>query len=320
MKMWCSWKVHFYGLLMLGLVSCQNGDANPVVEGSGTGSGEEQIATTTWISSTKRLSTTVKPEDTTTDAGSGDDEDTNTTKTVTPFTTTVRPTTRPTDDEDGSGSGSGVNEKYTPEPVITVAGVTTTSRPEDTTESSDDVTTESSTGISTRRKIDKDTKKFTPGTTMETTTTESNFIENGISTAEPKTEGASQPWNEIEIINSPTTKTNQPTRSRTTTEMSNSADKKDKRTRGGENETEDDINGNIAKQVGREKGSDPSLYIKIGIIVGAVLGAVLIVYIIVLLVHRLRKKDEGSYSLEEPITGYVKQEPGSPVSGKEYFA
>ena len=304
---------------MLGLVSCQNGDVNPVVEGSGTGSGEEQIATTTWISSTRRLSTTVKPEDTTTDAGSGDDEDTNTNKTVTRFTTTVRPT-QPTDDEDGSGSGSGVNEKYTPEPVITVAGATTTSRPEDTTESSADVTTESSTGISTRPKIDKDTKNVTPGTTMETTTTESNFIQDETSTAEPRTEGASEPWNEIEIINSPTTKTNPPTRSRTTTRMSNSVDKKDKRTRGGENETEDDSNGNIAKQVGREKDSDPSLYVKIGIIVGAVLGAVLIVYIIVLLVHRLRKKDEGSYSLEEPITGYVKQEPGSPVSGKEYFA
>ena len=38
----------------------------------------------------------------------------------------------------------------------------------------------------------------------------------------------------------------------------------------------------------------------LGIICGAVAGIILIVLIIVFLVYRLRKKDEGSYALDEP--------------------
>lgn len=58
----------------------------------------------------------------------------------------------------------------------------------------------------------------------------------------------------------------------------------------------------------------------LGIIIGVVVGAILAILIIVILVYRLRKKDEGSYSLDESSTQFIR-DPDNPQKGdKEYFA
>lgn len=57
----------------------------------------------------------------------------------------------------------------------------------------------------------------------------------------------------------------------------------------------------------------------IGIIVGVVVGAVLAILVIVFLVYRLRKKDEGSYSLDEQSSqAFIRDDKSG--QGKEYFA
>ena len=59
----------------------------------------------------------------------------------------------------------------------------------------------------------------------------------------------------------------------------------------------------------------------LGIIIGVVVGALLAILIIVFLVYRLRKKDEGSYSLDEQSsTAYLRTDTDNPTKGKEYFA
>ena len=59
----------------------------------------------------------------------------------------------------------------------------------------------------------------------------------------------------------------------------------------------------------------------VAIIVGVVVGAILSILIIVFLVYRLRKKDEGSYSLDEQSTAMLRADTDSPPKGKEeYYA
>jgi len=60
----------------------------------------------------------------------------------------------------------------------------------------------------------------------------------------------------------------------------------------------------------------------VAIVVGVVVGAILSILIIVFLVYRLRKKDEGSYILDEPSSAMLRADPDSPPpKGKgEYFA
>jgi len=60
----------------------------------------------------------------------------------------------------------------------------------------------------------------------------------------------------------------------------------------------------------------------VGIIVGVVVGAILAILVIVFLVYRLRKKDEGSYSLDEQSSqAFIRDEKnGGGGQGKEYFA
>lgn len=59
----------------------------------------------------------------------------------------------------------------------------------------------------------------------------------------------------------------------------------------------------------------------VGIIVGVVVGAILAILVIVFLVYRLRKKDEGSYSLDEQSSqAFIRDEKTNPGQGKEYFA
>lgn len=60
----------------------------------------------------------------------------------------------------------------------------------------------------------------------------------------------------------------------------------------------------------------------VAIIVGVVVGAILSILIIVFLVYRLRKKDEGSYSLDEQSSAMLRADTDSPPpKGKEeYYA
>ncbi|XP_057308836.1 syndecan-2-like [Hydractinia symbiolongicarpus] len=99
---------------------------------------------------------------------------------------------------------------------------------------------------------------------------------------------------------------------------------------GGENEEKeievqpDDETGNNKRQVGdnnRKKVAKGGVNFTVGIIIGVVVGAVLAILIIVFLVYRLRKKDEGSYSLDEQSsTTYLRGDTDNPTKGKEYFA
>jgi len=59
----------------------------------------------------------------------------------------------------------------------------------------------------------------------------------------------------------------------------------------------------------------------VAIIVGVVVGAILSILIIVFLVYRLRKKDEGSYSLDEQSSAMLRNDTDSPPpkgKGEEY--
>lgn len=61
----------------------------------------------------------------------------------------------------------------------------------------------------------------------------------------------------------------------------------------------------------------------VAIIVGVVVGAILSILIIVFLVYRLRKKDEGSYSLDEQSSAMLRNDTDSPPpkgKGEEYYA
>ena len=81
--------------------------------------------------------------------------------------------------------------------------------------------------------------------------------------------------------------------------------------------------GKTLQQKGTDGGQSETkgLSFTVGIVIGVVIGAILAILIILFLVYRLRKKDEGSYSLDEPITGYQRHDsPGSPLSEKEYYA
>lgn len=78
-----------------------------------------------------------------------------------------------------------------------------------------------------------------------------------------------------------------------------------------------------AKHEGNEhKKKEPKesgINFTIGIIVGVVVGAVLAILVIVFLVYRLRKKDEGSYSLDEQSSqAFIRDDKTG--QGKEYYA
>jgi len=58
-----------------------------------------------------------------------------------------------------------------------------------------------------------------------------------------------------------------------------------------------------------------------GIIIGVVVGSILAILIIIFLVYRLRKKDEGSYSLDDQSsTQFIRDNDSPTKGGKEYFA
>lgn len=78
----------------------------------------------------------------------------------------------------------------------------------------------------------------------------------------------------------------------------------------------------IGKATGEDDSEGSGVNFTVAIIVGVVVGAILSILIIVFLVYRLRKKDEGSYSLDEPSSAMLTAETDSlPHKGKgEYFA
>lgn len=77
--------------------------------------------------------------------------------------------------------------------------------------------------------------------------------------------------------------------------------------------------GNPQKSTGHDE-KQTGVSFTLGIIIGVVVGAILAILIIVILVYRLRKKDEGSYSLDESSTQFIR-DPDNPQKGdKEYFA
>jgi hypothetical protein len=93
--------------------------------------------------------------------------------------------------------------------------------------------------------------------------------------------------------------------------------------------TQDPFN-KVGKQVDDDPAGEPSSKVEeveagvnftVGIIVGVVVGAILAILVIVFLVYRLRKKDEGSYSLDEPSSqAFIRDEKNGGGQGKEYFA
>lgn len=73
--------------------------------------------------------------------------------------------------------------------------------------------------------------------------------------------------------------------------------------------------------VGGDDSKSGTVDFTVGIIVGVVVGAILAILVIVFLVYRLRKKDEGSYSLDEQSSqAFIRDEKANPGQGKEYFA
>ena len=254
---------------------------------------------------TKVLTTSL--EDTTDEFGSGDDEDTGvikSTKLTTLSTEFTVPTTRP-DSEEGSGaSGEGSGEETVTDPSIPwnfISVSTPKVEPVDTFGSGSKVSRTTQANV-----LNLESTK--PAQTKE----DSYLTSQGAETKKPFTTMNTidaDPVTDIEVINSPTANPDRSTAKKTST-MGNVIPEP----------TEDpNIFGNTAKSKG-ERNPEPAISFTTGIIIGVVVGALLAVLVILLLVYRLRKKDEGSYSLEEPITGYTKQEPGSPTSGKEYFA
>eukprot|EP00112_Aurelia_sp_Birch-Aquarium-sp1_P006710 Seg1734.12 transcript_id=Seg1734.12/GoldUCD/mRNA.D3Y31 product=Syndecan protein_id=Seg1734.12/GoldUCD/D3Y31 len=302
--------------LLFGLVVSQNGDVNPATEGSGQGSGDESMEGST--PPTKKAFTS-KPDDTTDEPGSGDDdEDLKLVVTRKPMAKTNRPTTmiHHTDNVDEEGSGSGgsgavdviqpstpLSKDPQPDPtttpkkaskkIIPVTMPVTFNKREETEEP---IT--KAMPVSVRKEMTK------PRPVAKLTPTPNNVIE----PEEAKTTENAEitTANDVEWINYSTT-----TEPKTSTTGHPNKIK----------EPVDPINpGNTAQQRGNNGQSKPALSFTTGIIIGVVAGAILALLVILFLVYRLRKRDEGSYSLEEPITGYTKQEPGSPTSEKEYFA
>jgi len=118
-----------------------------------------------------------------------------------------------------------------------------------------------------------------------------------------------------------------------TTTISNCVDcePEDKITEKPENNNDDEILNNdyependkvegSAVSGGKSKGG---VNFTVGIIIGVVVGAVLAIVIIVFLVYRLRKKDEGSYCLDEQSSNaYMRADTNTALLGKdkEYFA
>jgi len=291
----------FYYLLIFGVVVCQNGESNLAIEGSGSGDLDSGSTVNTTVITKV---TTNGLEDVTDDFGSGGGKDLSVSKPSTPASTTAEftMTTRPItiDVEDGSGSSIGSGEEPATDPPIVWI----------------------TKGISTTRKEVKDIGGG--DTAILRTTIDSKTAKKGstiapsydVSSKEAETRKPSttskpigtDPSTDIEVIYSPTSSPGRSTVKRSST-MANVID----------DPTEDpSLIGNTAKSSG--KRSQPAISFTTVIIIGVVVGALLAVLVILLLVYRLRKKDEGSYSLDEPITGYTKQEPGSPVSGKEYLA
>lgn len=87
--------------------------------------------------------------------------------------------------------------------------------------------------------------------------------------------------------------------------------------------TEDPANTVGASVSDEDDDEKPGVNFTVGIIVGVVVGAILAILVIVFLVYRLRKKDEGSYSLDEQSSqAFIRDEKsgGGGGQGKEYFA
>ena len=247
-------------------------------------------------------------EDTTDELGSGDDEDKYVTKLTRPTTTTAEFTmaTGPIDEDGGSGmSGDGSGDP---------AGKGPSSWPFFTSTRSPKTVLLSTfgDGSTTEGAVESTVNHLESTTKMTTTESSSYFSSTAAETRKPSSTTRTMeadPVNDIEVINSPTAHPDRSTVKKTST-MGNVI----------QEPTEDPTRiGNTAKSR-RNEQSGQAISFTTGIIIGVVVGALLAVLVILLLVYRLRKKDEGSYSLEEPITGYTKQEPGSPVSGKEYLA
>lgn len=98
-------------------------------------------------------------------------------------------------------------------------------------------------------------------------------------------------------------------------------------TRGGIDPIIVDPEPDVAKSMTPDDESDAGLAnsgvnFTVAIIVGVVVGAILSILIIVFLVYRLRKKDEGSYSLDEQSSAMLRADTDSPPpKGKEeYYA
>jgi len=85
-------------------------------------------------------------------------------------------------------------------------------------------------------------------------------------------------------------------------------------------ESTDDPSNTVGASTG-DKQEEAGVNFTVGIIVGVVVGAILAILVIVFLVYRLRKKDEGSYSLDEPSSqAFIRDEKNGGGQGKEYFA
>ena len=295
----------FHCLLIFGVVVCQNGEFNPAIEGSGSGDWDSGSTVNTTVITKV---TTNGLEDVAVDSGSGGDTDFHVSKPSTPVSTTAEftMTTRPTtiDQEDGSGSGSISGEGPTTDPptVKITKNIATAKTKVENIVGGD--TTLLRTTMSNKIIDSKTAKK---GSTIAPSYVSSKEAETRKPPTTTTTIGT-DPVTDIEVIYSPTASPGRSTAKRSST-MANVID----------DPTEDpSLIGNTAKSSGNR--SQPAISFTTVIIIGVVVGALLAVLVILLLVYRLRKKDEGSYSLDEPITGYTKQEPGSPISGKEYLA
>ena len=62
----------------------------------------------------------------------------------------------------------------------------------------------------------------------------------------------------------------------------------------------------------------PSLPLCAAVIVGGVVGALFAAFLVMLLVYRMKKKDEGSYTLEEPKQATVTYH--KPDKQEEFYA
>ncbi|XP_065652565.1 syndecan-2-B [Hydra vulgaris] len=75
-----------------------------------------------------------------------------------------------------------------------------------------------------------------------------------------------------------------------------------------------------SQEIGKQVEEQPGINFTLGIIIGVVVGAVLAILVIIFLVYRLRKKDEGSYSLEEQSTQAFITNDGPQKTEKEVYA